>query len=260
MQRQGPVNLNESLHKRGVNERHTLCADGLGLPKNHAKTGRNGRSRDRPARKRVQKRNTMKHPTSRQLHAYWDRLRGERAAPERAEIEPGAIRNLLADSLILELDPVHNLAAFRLAGTRVCALFGRELKGFTFPDLWGPRAASGQLANDPHHLIETVAGETVGLVAALRGSTAREEMIDLELLLLPLRHRGRTQARMLGSLAPQVVPDWLGVHPVTRLETLSLRILGVTKSDDTPEHMPPPANDLVPMRRGHLFVHQGGRS
>ncbi len=43
----------------------------------------------------------MKHPASRALHAYWERLRGERAAPERAEIEPGQIRHLLADSLIL---------------------------------------------------------------------------------------------------------------------------------------------------------------
>ena len=51
----------------------------------------------------------MKHPTSRQLHAYWDRLRGERAAPERSEIEPGEIRNLLADSFILETDPARRV-------------------------------------------------------------------------------------------------------------------------------------------------------
>ncbi|TXM87718.1 PAS domain-containing protein, partial [Methylobacterium sp. WL122] len=70
----------------------------------------------------------MKHPTSRMLYSYWDRLRGQRCAPERSEIEPGAIRHLLADSLILELDMPHRTATLRLAGTRVCALFGRELR------------------------------------------------------------------------------------------------------------------------------------
>ena len=34
----------------------------------------------------------MKHAASRELYAYWEEQRGRRAAPERAEIEPGAIR------------------------------------------------------------------------------------------------------------------------------------------------------------------------
>ena len=194
----------------------------------------------------------MKHPTSRLLHAYWDRLRGERAAPERSEIEPGAIRNLLADSLILEIEPERHAASVRLAGTRVCALFGRELKGHAFPALWGdPRAESWRL-------VETVAADTVGLVAGLRGLTGRDEPVDLELLLLPLRHCGRTQARMLGALSPHLVPDWLGTRPLTRLETVSVRVLA-PEPTDTGE-MPAPANDFLPVRRGHLLIHQGGRT
>jgi len=70
----------------------------------------------------------MKHAASRELYAYWEAKRGTRPAPERAEIEPGAIRGILSDTFILALDrglgrPV------RLAGTRVCALFDREIKG-----------------------------------------------------------------------------------------------------------------------------------
>ncbi len=45
----------------------------------------------------------MKHPTSRMLFSYWDSLRGDRAAPERGEIEPGAIRHILAETFILDL-------------------------------------------------------------------------------------------------------------------------------------------------------------
>ncbi|GEP09511.1 PAS domain-containing protein [Methylobacterium gnaphalii] len=202
----------------------------------------------------------MKHPTSRLLHAYWDRLRGERAAPERSEIEPGEIRNLLADSLILEIEPQRRQAAFRLAGTRLCALFGRELRGSAFSELWDRNG--GDPTEGAWRLVETVTMDTLGVVAGLRGLTAASEIIELELLLLPLRHRGRTQARVLGALSPHCVPAWLGLHPVKRLEVNSLRVLGparVPEAAKLPTDIPMPANDPLPVRRGHLLVHEGGR-
>ena len=48
----------------------------------------------------------MKHPCIRQLFAYWNHLRRGRAAPERGDIEPVAIRSLLADVTGLEIDSV----------------------------------------------------------------------------------------------------------------------------------------------------------
>ncbi len=208
---------------------------------------------------------TMKHPTSRMLHSYWDRLRRERAAPERSEIEPGEIRTLLADSLILEVDMTRAAASVRLAGTHVCALFGRELRGRAFGEIWGVTDA------DPWRLVEAVALDTVGVVAGLRGTTEREEAIDLELLLLPLRHHGETQARILGALSPTCVPHWLGIRPVTRLQTTSMRVLGHETlgheaasgrpdAGATLRNLPEPANDTAPLRRGHLLVHRGGRA
>jgi len=44
----------------------------------------------------------MKHAASRELYAYWEERRGRRAAPERAEIEPGVIR---ADKFIEKPKP-----------------------------------------------------------------------------------------------------------------------------------------------------------
>jgi hypothetical protein len=207
-------------------------------------------------------RNIMKHPTSRQLHTYWDRLRGERSAPERGEIEPGEIRNLLADSFILETDPARRSSAVRLAGTRLCALFGRELRGSSFGDLWGERPPA---FSDPWQLVETVTGDTVGVVAGLTGFTARDETLDLELLLLPLRHRGKTQARILGALSPHFIPTWLGSRPILRLEAVSLRVLETVAPEPAAmrtfvDALPEPANDARPVRFGHLLVHEGGRS
>ena len=68
----------------------------------------------------------MRHDSSVALFQYWNRLRDGRPAPRRTEIEPADIKTLLADTFIMEKD-VRGEAVFRLAGTRVCAIYGREL-------------------------------------------------------------------------------------------------------------------------------------
>lgn len=184
----------------------------------------------------------MKHATSRLLHAHWDTLRGTRSAPERGEIEPGDIRHVLADSFVLEVDAPARAALMRIAGTRLCALFGRELKGVGFAELWEESAAG------PWGLVETVIEDTAGLVAGLRGRTGAGDTIDLELLLLPLRHRGKTQVRVLGALSAVGVPPWIGQRPLIGVETVSVRVL-VGEGD--------PGDPASP-RRPALVLHRGG--
>jgi hypothetical protein len=77
----------------------------------------------------------MKHPSNRELFDYWNERRGERLAPERADIEPAAIRHVLGDTFVIEMSGSDS-HQFRIAGTRLCALFGRELKAESFLKLW----------------------------------------------------------------------------------------------------------------------------
>ena len=138
----------------------------------------------------------MKHAASRELYAYWEERRGKRSAPERAEIEPGAIRQVLSDAFILALDAGTG-HPFRLAGTRVCALFGRELKGESFIGLWA--AASRR----PSRICwPSSTDERVGTVAGVTAQSGDGEPIELELLLLPLGARRPSLARTIGILAP----------------------------------------------------------
>ncbi len=123
----------------------------------------------------------MKHAASRELYAYWEDRRGGRLAPERADIEPGAIRQALSDTFILELADASHGHSFRLAGTRVCALFGRELKGESFINLWS--IGSRQAISD---LLTISSEESVGTVAGVTAESVMSEQVDLELLLLPL--------------------------------------------------------------------------
>jgi len=189
----------------------------------------------------------MKHAASRELYAYWEERRGKRPAPERADIEPGAIRQALSDTFILELAEAANGHTFRLAGTRVCALFGRELKGESFADLWA-LASRGPIAD----LLAIAADESVGTVAGVTAQSTGGDPIELELLLLPLGIRRPRLARTIGVLAPLKAPHWLGAAAIGALTLGSRRHVGETpKARLLPRFMAP--------RRG-LVVYQGGRT
>src|SRR5271169_2531997 len=154
---------------------------------------------------------SMKHAASRELYAYWEEKRGTRRAPERAEIEPGAIRGVLSVAFILALDRAAGHPV-RLAGTRVCALFGREIKGEAFLDLWN--APSRSVVEG---LLSILTDECTGTVAGVSAQNEDSETIDLELLLLPLGVRRPSFARTIGVLAPLKVPPWLGASPIGAL-------------------------------------------
>lgn len=200
----------------------------------------------------------MKHPATQALYGYWDSIRGDRLAPERAEIDPTAIRHLLADTFMLEVDP-QGRHPFRLAGTRVCALFGRELKDESFAALW--LSADGTEGREGDALVRTVCDEAQGAVAGVLGASAGEHAIDIEMLLLPLRHGGKTHARILGCLSPAVVPTWFGLQPIDRLVLRSFRVIRgrAPASSFRDAAAPLPPASVVAQRRGHLRVFDGGR-
>jgi len=190
----------------------------------------------------------MKHAASRELYAYWEEKRGSRPAPERAEIDPGAIRGTLSDTFILALDrdAGHPL---RLAGTRVCALFGREIKGESFLDLWD--APSRSVVEG---LLSILTEECTGTVAGVSAKNENGEAIDLELLLLPLGVRRPSFARTIGVLAPLEIPQWLGASPIGALTLGGRRHIGAAiEKRLLPRFMAPRG------RRG-LVVHEGGRT
>jgi hypothetical protein len=204
----------------------------------------------------------MKHPSVRELYQHWNAQRGLRPAPERADIEPGAIRRVLADTFIL----AQNIAAghpagahsFRVAGTRLCAAFGRELRGSTFLNLWDHE--STRRIND---LVGTVTREFVGAVAGARGCSAEGDVLDFELALLPLHHETATDARVLGALAPLDLPYWFGMSPVGKLALGTIRFLGHEDAQNVDAGEADPAREplLTGGRIRHgLIVYDGGQS
>jgi hypothetical protein len=197
----------------------------------------------------------MKHAATRDLYCYWDRLRGARTAPERIDIDPGAIRRILGDTFIIEVDAAETFP-FRLAGTRLCAMMGHELRGCSALDAWS--TADGL---ELRRLLSAVSDELAAVVIGVEAKANQGQVLDLEMLLLPLRHRGKTHSRILGSLTPSQVPYWIGVCPLVQLSVRSIRILWPSSREalsiaplvETP--LPPGVR-----RVGHLTVVEGGRS
>lgn len=193
----------------------------------------------------------MKHESTRALFDYWNERRGTRPAPERADIDPAAIRHALGDTFMLAADFVDQLR-FRLAGTRVCALFCREIKGEEFNSLWDEK--SRKMIDD---LLVVVNNESIGAVAGLIGRTADGAELDLEFLLLPLAHTGHARIRAMGVLVPIVPPYWLGEKPLVELEFGTLRHLGMEIDNPIAPRFAPATED-VRLRHGFV-VYSGGR-
>ncbi len=146
----------------------------------------------------------MRQAVSMELYAYWNALRAGRAAPERNDIEPGAIRSVLADTFVLEFDVGIGLP-FRISGSQVNALFLRELRGVSFLKLWRAVDRSEILS-----VLQRVADTAQPYLLGAEARPSGLGPIAIEVSLLPLRHNSSGHSRILGSLAADAAADWLG--------------------------------------------------
>ena len=175
----------------------------------------------------------MKHPSSRAFFNYWNAQRGDARAPERSEIEPGAVRELLGDIFVLSYDNDAGYP-FRVAGTRVSALLGRDLRDIGFAALF---AADGR--REIEDVISYVAEEMLPVIAGITATSEAGQLAHLELLLLPFNHRAHAPVSLTGSLAPFEgdlgtlsdfrLTSWRYLHPPEKLVPRALRKLAIAR-------------------------------
>ena len=175
----------------------------------------------------------MKHPSSREFYAYWDEKRGGARAPDRSEIEPGAVRDLLGDIFVLSCDSAAGYP-FRVAGTRVCALLGRDLKDRSFSALF-----SGDSRREIEDIIACVAEEMLAAIAGITATSEDGTTAHLELLLLPFNNRAHAPISLTGVLAPFEgdlgtirdfkVTSWRYLHRPQKLVPRALRKLAIAR-------------------------------
>ncbi len=153
----------------------------------------------------------MKHRSTIAIFAEWQRLArtesGFCRTPMREQIEPRKLGRHLSDLFFLEAEKDGDLS-FRLAGTRICTLFGRELKNTRFLSLWSERdrAALGELSENVNSL------EVPALVSHV-GISMSGRSLGLEMFLAPLE-APNGQISLLGSIAVLDSVAWVGADPI----------------------------------------------
>ncbi len=162
----------------------------------------------------------MQMQSTQRLYKYWNELRGTRSAPERRDVDPTKIRNALASTFILEASPDHDTFNFRLAGSHICSTYCRELKNRSFIDLWHRRDKDAV-----ETLIKAVTDDHAAALVTFNGTSQHNAQLTFEAILLPLRHNGSTNKRIIGSITAFEEPLWFGTQPIMEQQITGLRLI-----------------------------------
>ena len=175
----------------------------------------------------------MKHPSSREFFAYWDAKRGDARAPDRSEIAPVSVREQHGDIFVLSYDNDAGYP-FRVAGTRVSALLGRDLKDTSFSALF-----TADSRREIEDIIACVAEEMLAAIAGITATSEDGTTAHLELLLLPFNNRAHAPISLTGVLAPFEsnlgtirdfkVTSWRYLHRPQKLVPRALRKLAIAR-------------------------------
>jgi hypothetical protein len=147
------------------------------------------------------------HPSLQTLYRYWNEVRAGRLAPQRLEIEPSRIAGILSETFMLERTDAGTYQ-FRLAGTRLCEVFGSELRGKSFLDGW---TEPDRRVLEDH--LKTIAEQGAAAILTIEGIVDARHRVELAANLLPLLHAGKI-TRVIGVMTPTSAPHWLGSEPL----------------------------------------------
>jgi len=198
------------------------------------------------------------------LYDYWTRQRGRQALPLRSAIEPADIAGILPDVFILEHAEA-KAPLFRLAGTRICAQFARELKGTGFDRLF-----ASDLRDRVGRIAENVMAQTAPTILNIQLVDGALDTTQAEIMLLPLATQGRTADRIIGAFAPlpgQRQP--LSAFRYATIDTLTVIDPDRTDTLAAPRPSIPVPTSIMTMRPAgigqamsrvmHLRIFEGGR-
>lgn len=140
------------------------------------------------------------HPTIQALYAYWDRKRADRSMPSRADIEPLDIAALMPQVFIVDAGAEDVKLTYRLFGTGLVSLFGREMTGR--PVAEGLPTPAAEEALDRYR---TVIRERRPLYHQARLHEPRNDYTEVDRLLLPLSRNDIRVDMVMGIVAQKRV-------------------------------------------------------
>jgi hypothetical protein len=179
------------------------------------------------------------HPGSRQLFRQWEMLRAERACPTREEFDFAALKLVMPDMVVIDRDYLRDSFKYRLAGTRVCALFNQNLTAGNVMNGWDLFESDVM----SRHLL-TVVNQQQPAVVRMRLTTDRDQVIATELIALPTQMRESHRIQIIGGLFPFRAAHTLGHTAIVRRELVSARVIWTEHQEPLqrlePERAAPP--------------------
>ncbi len=176
----------------------------------------------------------MKHKNSHLLVGYWGRLRKGRDVPNQTDIDPRAIKRMLAYSFILDMASTAR-PTYRLAGTALCERFGMELKGTNFLAHWETQSGMA-LASLLKQALQMKKPVCLASIAA----TTNNGMVELETTLVPVSFNGEEATRFLGLVQILGDPSPLLGNAIAYERLVGSQIIREDEPLSTFDTLPPP--------------------
>ena len=134
----------------------------------------------------------------RRLYEYWTKLKGDRFAPARSEINPADMKDQLGWVWFMEVVDGGDDFRFRLGGDRVIQFFGQRLAGLTIkeitpksPAFFGRFMDLAQMATLKRHPVIGGPSQT---------EYEPRSFLEVEGMLLPLSEDGKNVTHLLGCI------------------------------------------------------------
>lgn len=208
----------------------------------------------------------MKLETTSYLFNYWNKLRGDEIAPERKELDPTLLKNVLPNLFLLDRKGAGEYN-FRLAGTKTCNIFGEELKDKNFLSLWNKTDRDSFVS-----LLDTLSEQGAAIVCGLKAE-AGDKLVEFEFLALPLFQGHKSYcSSVIGSFAYDKEIDDKFMLPISNIEMSSLRVIWPAERSVMTHNSVPKSNSKLKLamiadvetdyvaRRANFRVIEGGKS
>lgn len=160
------------------------------------------------------------HPGTRNLYRYWEAIRAESAAPNRDDLDLTQISTIVPNLLMLERDHMRQTYKWRLAGTKICQLYRKELTATDALAGWD------SFERDTiKKLLDTVVTSLQPCLIRFRLTTTTDQVIGAEMIGMPLHARNGSRFHVFGGIFPFRDAASIGYDGIKQMELSGARTI-----------------------------------
>ncbi len=138
---------------------------------------------------------SIKDVQLKKLYAYWLEMPGSGTMPSRAAFDPSAVKRLLPNLILLDIDPETRRLRVRVLGTHVATVYGEDYTGRYLDEIYFG-ANTSKVMDD----YGTCAREGRPVLAERDFRSVRNVAYRMERLILPFSDDGKVANKLIAGL------------------------------------------------------------